>query len=308
MAIFLCSALLVALQGPPAADSLDAWWRRVAADSADAAAWVAIGHAYAARAAAYHREHPAGGARGAAIALDTAAAAFGRAAARPPGPARDSALAYAAFTWGEATLLAWEVHGLEALVAAGAPEAARLRLPPVLSELGENLLRACPAEGVLLTAGDVDTYAAWFLRLGRHLRPDVIVIPLAIWEADAVFRERVASDLQLPDPDDAAATWRALAGRRPVCASTAFERPPLASVGLNWRAAPLVWVAGPARVGSTPATDFVFEAARLAHTTREAWADDVIAVYRRAAALTRSLCSALAAFNLAEATGCGRAG
>lgn len=309
MAICLCSALIVALQGPPPADSLAEWWRRVAADSSDAPAWFAIGRAYVARAGGYHAEHPAGGDRVAAFTLDTAATAFAHAAMRPPGPERDSALAYGAFTWGEAALLAWEVQGIEAISTVGDPAAARLRLPAVLGELGENLLRACPREGVLLTAGDVDTYPAWFLRFGRRLRPDVIVIPLAIWEADAVFRARVARDLQLPPPtgpEEAAAAWRALAGRRPLCASTAFERPPLGPAGLSWRAAPLVWIAGPAQGRATPATDFVFEAARIAHNARDAWGEDVITMYRRAAALAPSLCAALAAFDLDETTGCAR--
>ena len=306
MAICLCSVLL-ALQGPAPADSLAEWWRRVASDSTDAPAWLALGRAYVARAGAYHVDHVPGGERDAAAALDTASLAFARAAARPPGAARDTALAYAAFTWGETALLAWEVHGIEAVGAADDPAAARLRLPAVLGELAENLLRACPDEGVLLTAGDTDTYASWLLRFGRRLRPDLIIVPLAIWEADPVFRERVAGDLQLPrsavdeQPD---AIWRTLAGRRPICASTAFAAPPLAAARLGWRAAPLVWVAGPVRRGAAPATDFVFEAARLAHGAGAAWAAEVVAVYRRAAAIAPGLCAPLGEFDLAEATGC----
>ena len=307
MAISLCSVLILALQGPLPADSLAEWWRRVAADSTDAPAWLALGRAYVGRAGAYHVDHVPGGDRGAAFDLDTAAQAFAHAAVRPPGPARDTALAYAAFTWGEAALLAWEVQGIEAVAAAGDPATARLRLPPVLAELAENLLRACPDEGVLLTAGDTDTYATWFLRFGRRLRPDLIIVPLAIWEGDPVFRDRVARDLQLPQaavdeqPD---AVWRTLAGRRPMCASTAFEAPPLAAARLGWRAAPLVWVAGPVRRGAAPATDFVFEAARLAHEAGDAWAADVVAVYRRAARIAPALCAPLGVFDLAEATGC----
>ncbi len=307
MATFLCSVLVVALQGPLPADSLAEWWRRVAADSTDAPAWLALGRAYVARAGAYHVDHAPGGDRGAAADLDTAAHAFARAAVRPPGAARDTALAYAAFTWGEAALLAWELDGLEAVGAGGEAAAARLRLPPVLAELAENLLRACPDEGVLLTAGDTDTYATWFLRFGRRLRPDLIIVPLTIWETDPVFRERVAGDLQLPreavdeQPD---AVWRTLAGRRPVCASTAFEAPPLAAARLAWRAAPLVWVAGPVRRGAAPATDFVFEAARLAHAADGPWAAEVVAIYRRAATIAPALCEPLGEFDLAEATGC----
>src|SRR5205809_830132 len=72
-----------------------------------------------------------------------------------------------------------------------------LRVPPVLDELGENLLRACPAGGVLLTAGDADFYAAWYMRFARGLRPDLLVLPLAAWRSDAVLRARLMADLKL---------------------------------------------------------------------------------------------------------------
>ena len=83
MGICLCSALIVALQGPPPADSVADWWRRVAADSTDATAWLALGRAYIVQAGSYHVDHAPGADRGAAFALDTAAYAFGRATARP---------------------------------------------------------------------------------------------------------------------------------------------------------------------------------------------------------------------------------
>jgi hypothetical protein len=65
-----------------------------------------------------------------------------------------------------------------------------------------------------------------------------------------------------------------------------------------------VWVAGPVRRGAAPATDFVFEAARLAHGAGGAWAAEVVAIYRRAATIAPSLCPPLEVFDLAEATGC----
>jgi hypothetical protein len=309
MAICLYSALLLALQTPPPADSLAEWWRRVAADSTDTAAWLALGRAYVTRASGYHAHHPAGGDRAAAFDLDTATQALLHAAARPAGPGRDSALAYAAFAWGEATRLVWERNGLDAVAASWDSAAVPPRLPPVLEEMGENLLRACPSRGVLLTAGEADTYSTWVLRFGRGLRSDLVIIPLAIWRADTVFRARVAADLGRPDSTaavDSVAIWRALAGRRPVCASTAFEEPPLAATRLRWRAVPLVWVTGRVRRGVPPATDFVFEAARRAHLEGGAWAAEVLAVYLRAAAIAPALCPALAAFDLADATGCER--
>src|SRR2546430_17271596 len=100
-----------------------------------------------------------------------------------------------------------------------------LRVPPVLDELGENLLRACPAGGVLLTAGDADFYAAWYMRFARGLRPDLLVIPLAAWRSDPVLRARLVADLKLGrqrSGDDAG--LGELVRRRPGGVGMAVER------------------------------------------------------------------------------------
>ncbi len=308
MGICLCSALWLALQAVPVpADSVAEWWRRVRADESDTAGWLALGQAYVTRASSYHVDHAAGGERATRSALDTAAAAFAAAADHATGATRDTALAYGAYTWGEARLLAWELLGIEAVAGAADPAEDGVRLPAVLAELGENLLRACPAEGVLLTAGDADTYSTWLLWLARRLRPDLSVVPLAIWRADAVFRARLADDLLLPPgaAHDPETVWRVLAARRPLCASMAFDEPPLAHARLEWRAAPLVWVAS-AATGAAPAGDFVFEAARLARNQRDPWFEPALGVYRRAAGLVPALCPAFVAFNLGTDTGCVR--
>jgi hypothetical protein len=309
MATFLCSALL-ALQGAALApaESLTGWWARVRADATDAGAWLALGRAYVGRAAAYHARHAPDGAATAASALDTAAAAFGHAAAHATGAARDTAAAFRVFTWGERAFLVWETEGLEAAATAATPPPDGLRLPAVVAELGENLLRACPPEAILLTGDDADTYGAWFLRFGRGLRPDVLVLPWAIYRADSALRVRVRAELALPRTGDEERDLRLLAGRRPLCASMALDAPPHA-VGANrisWQAAALVWLAGPVTTPPVPASDFVFEAARLARDDADPWLAPVLRVYRRAARVVPALCGALDAFRIAGDVGCAR--
>src|SRR5262245_28741431 len=175
MATCLSSGLLLAalMQGPPPSaapppDTARDLWARVAADTADTQAWFALGRLYVRRSAAYH-EHPADSSAHdttwARAVLDTADQAFGRAAllagTDPPG---DSARTYRVFVWGEKAFLAWETGGIEAAATVWRAIPDDLKLLPVLQELGENLLRACPDEGVLVTAGDADTYAAWYMR------------------------------------------------------------------------------------------------------------------------------------------------
>src|SRR6266699_3048310 len=70
----------------------------------------------------------------------------------------------------------------------------------VLDELGENLLRACPAGGLLLTAGDADFYAAWYMRFARGLRPDLLVLPLAAWRSTPATRGPSPRSRPTPGP------------------------------------------------------------------------------------------------------------
>lgn len=324
MAISLSSALAAAVlvQGAPAAsDSIAQLWARVATDSTDGPAWFRLGRAYIRVSAEYHLHGgPPDTARARAV-LDTADQAFARAArwtgaGGGTGKAEaDSARVFRVYTWGERVFLAWEQGGVEAAAEARGAVPEDLKLPPVLEELGENLLRACPREGVLLTASDADSYAAWYMRFARRLRPDLLILPLAMWRSDSVFRARVSQELKLGRAAPRGAEggseenrWlRALVERRPVCASMALERPPEARPRIRWQLRPLLWVAGPDVKGDrVPPRDFVFAALRLALDQHEAWAEPALALYRRAAAATRTLCEPLATFGLIAEVGCRR--
>jgi hypothetical protein len=148
---------------------------------------------------------------------------------------------------------------------------------------------------VLFTADVADSYAAWYMRFARELRPDLIVLPLSVWRSDAVLRRRLAADLKLGrrSGDDALAE---LARRRPVCVSMAFDRPP---PRLKWEARPLEWVAGAqGRSARVPPRDFVFAALRVALDQHDPWAEPALAAYTRAARITRTLCEPLATFKV----------
>jgi hypothetical protein len=312
MATFLCSvvALATLLQAP--ADSLAALRERVARDSLDGAGWLLVGRGYLqageeAHGRAHRAEADSAWARGA---LDTAETALARAVALagPVGAsaAGDSARVLRVGVWAARSRLTWEQGGIAAALDAWGPLPTDLRVPAVLEELGENLLRACPPGGVLLTAGDADSDAAWYMRFARGLRPDLLVLPLAAWRSDAPLRARLARDLKLTrrSADDG---WLAeLARRRPVCVSMAFERPPDVRPRVGWAPRSLVWVAGPqGRAPAVPARDFGFAALRVGLDARDPWADPVLAVYTRAARATRALCEPLATFKVStEVTTC----
>lgn len=307
MGISLSSALLavVIAQAPvPHSDSVRAaLWARVTADSTDGPAWLELGRAYLERGADYHahRTPVPVDTVWAHATLDTAQLAFERAARWSAGTrTADSARVFRVYSIGERAYLDWESAGTAAatLTWHSLPETSRL--PPVLEELGENLLRACPLQGILFTAGETDTQAAWYLRFARGLRPDLAIVPLDRWRSDSVLRNRVLLELKARDP-----SLRALGKTRAVCASMGFERAPEQRPSVKWNKRPLVWVTGrETKADRVPAQDFVFAALRLSLDEHETWSPPAVALYRRAADNVGALCKAFETFGLGEEVGC----
>jgi len=312
MATFLSSALALAvlLQAPAAqspatgtADSLAALREHLARDSTDGHAWLLLGRVYLQRAADAHEppHHPLDDSARVRALLDTADDALDRAGQRlaPSGstPDGDSARVLRVEAWSVRSRLAWEERGINVGPQEWGPVPLDLKMPPVLDELGENLLRACPMWGVLLTANAAESDAAWYMRFARGLRPDLLTVPLAAWRRDSVLRGRIAADLKLPRHRDPDATLAELAKRRPVCVTVTLERPPGPRIG--WSKRPLVWVAGPhLKDDRVPPRDFVFAALRLALDDNDSWAPPALALYASAARATPALCEALKTFRL----------
>jgi len=316
MGISLCSTLVVAaiVQGtaasPPPAPAGDTGALRMqrAPDSTDGRAQVALGRAYLQRFEAAHARGVVRDTMWARRVLDTADEVLTRAAialgSPAPGasPTGDSARVLRVRVWSERALLAWH-RGLRLGPDTWGPLPSDLRLSPVLEELGENLLRACPAGGALLTAADADSYAAWYMRFVRGLRPDLLVIPLAVWRRDSLFRVRAAADLRLGRRARAEGWLAALVERRPVCVSMALDRPP-DGAGATWRTRPLVWVAGPQMTDDpVPPRDFVFAALKVAVDDHDPWAQPALELYDRAARATGRLCEAFSTFGVSGTIG-----
>jgi len=307
MGIFLYKAasVLALMQSPqnPHPDSLRAGlWAKVTADSTDASAWLELGLAYLDRNAGYHaHKRPVNVDTVMAHAtLDTAQLAFERAARLSMGTrTADSARVYRVYAYGERAAIDWETAGTSAATLAWHAVPEDLKLPPVLEELGENLLRACPHQGILFTADETETQAAWYLRFSRGLRPDLMIVPFERWRGDSVLRNRVLRELKTHDP-----SLRALSQARAVCASMAFERPPDERT-VKWNKRPLVWVTGKeTKADRVPPQDFVFAALKQALDEHETWTPPVTAIYRRAVVNFGGLCKAFEPFELGDEVGC----
>ena len=306
MAISLSSVVvavvLVQSQGIPHDSLRTGLWARVAADSTDGPAWLELGRVYLRMGADYHAHRkptPIDTIWARAI-LDTAQEAFARAARWSAGTrTADSAQVLRVYGVGERAYLDWETGGAEAATLAWHTLPEGLRLPPVLEELGENLLRACPHHGILFTANDTDTEAAWYLRFAGGLRADLAIVPFERWRGDSVMRGRLLRELKARDP-----SLRALAQARAVCASMAFERPP-EERSVRWAKRPLVWVTGKeTKADRVPAQDFVFAALRLSLDQHETWSPPAVAIYRSAATAVPALCKAFETFGLKSEVGC----
>src|SRR5262245_33706492 len=229
MGIFLSRALVLALlaQGTPAlpqagGDTLAPAPSDTAPDTTEGRSWLAMGRAYLGVFDASRAARNAADPVWTRAILDTAdralaqaAAMLGKAGASAEG---DSARLLRVRVWAGRAITAWAHGGITLGPEAWGPVPEGLRLSPVLEELGENLLRACPNDGVLFTAADEDSYAAWYMRFVRGLRPDLLILPWSAWRADSALRARVAKDLKLGKRGASATSLEALVDRRPACA------------------------------------------------------------------------------------------
>lgn len=315
MAAFLYKALLAAQLAQaqvPSPESLAVLSSRVARDSGDAVAWLALGRAQLRAADAYHAHAGPPDTAWARGTILSAEMAFDRAEALRPGLGLgDSASTFRVMAHQDLAMLSWELGDTAAVDSVWQEIPSGSRLPPVLEELAENLLRACPPRAVLFTDNDVVSAAASYLRFNHGIRPDLLPVPMTRYRTDSVFSMRVAKDAGLKKPPRRAESTEALilslGALRPVCAGVDFGAPPGGHGRIAWDTRPFVWVAGK-NAGVAPAVppaDFVFAALKFALDANDPWARFALDLYRHAARLSPGLCQPLAGYGIPRArTGC----
>lgn len=165
-----------------------------------------------------------------------------------------------------------------------------LPLPPVLRELGRNLIASCPERGVLVTGGLVETASAWGSRLLANVRPDLILVQPELYAADPRYRAQMASAIGADPSTSLAGALVAAGANRPICLSPTLDS--LAGPPLSWHPMRLALVAG--RLGdadnSTPMSVFQLARTGLAGSV---WAVPARDVYSQAALRNQSLCTSL---------------
>lgn len=250
----------------------------------DGRAWFALGQIQLGDAQAWHREgHPT---EGSGIPLiEFATSAFDQAHHL----LADSASVYLVLAVVERTTSRIERLGwANATSPAITPE--ELPLPPVLRELGRNLMGSCPRSGVLVTGSLVETAAVWGVRLLSDEYDDLILIRPDLYAFDMEYRGQMATAMGAdPELPLTAALVRASA-RRPVCLTPSVDSIP--SPSLDWHPVNLVLAAGPIATGEPPIPLSVHLLARTG-LAGSVWSEAAREVYDLAARRNRTLCTTL---------------
>jgi hypothetical protein len=170
------------------------------------------------------------------------------------------------------------------------PVAAAPALPAFVLELGDNLLNSCPAAGVLLTGGELETVAVWYQLLGAGHRRDLLPLRPELYATDATYRRRMAQSLGVDTALTVQQALGAVSSKRPVCLSPGADSAALP--GIAWTPVRLVRVSR-ADARATSDVISVTEFVKVASGDGSVWAGDVRALYLSAARRNPALCRGL---------------
>lgn len=256
----------------------------------DGRAWLFLGRIYLADAQRWHRDGHSAEPSGTLL-LDFAAAAFEQSQQL----LADSGNVHRVLTAIERTTNRVEQLGWSGAVGHGLA-AEELPLPPLLSELGRNLLASCPRGGVLVTGSMVETAAVWGTRLLDGTRADLILLRPDLYAWDARYRSAMAAALDVDSTAELPTALLRASANRPICLTPTVDS--VTAPALEWRAVRMVLTAGPSAIkGEEQLSVHQFARTGLAGSV---WSEAVRDVYDLAARRNHSLCQTLFAANDAQ--------
>jgi hypothetical protein len=250
----------------------------------DGQAWFQLGRFYLIDARNWHLRGHAGDPPGP-LYLDFAVTAFDQSVRLNI----DSALVYRGIAEVDRSLLMIEDSGW-AVARERQPVAGAPALPAFILELGDNLLNSCPAAGILLTGGELETVAVWYQALGAGHRRDLLPLRPELYATDAAYRRRMAQSLGVDTALTVQQALGAVAAKRPVCLSPGADSAALP--GIAWTPIRLVRVS---RADARPTSDVIAitEYVKEASGDGSVWTNDVRTVYLTAARRNPALCRGL---------------
>lgn len=284
-AMSLAEALLRDGRRKDAADVLGRW---LSEHPTDGRAWHYLGRIHLADAQRWHRNGHEGEPDGGML-LEFAGAAFEQAQHL----LADSGTVYRVLVGAERATLRVENDGWDALKAMNF-SAEELPLPPVLAELGDNLMGSCPTNGVVVTGSIVETAAVWGRwLLDRKGHEGLLLLRPDLYSWDARYRVRMAEAMGVPIDLPLPEALLQVSNHRPLCLTPAVDS--LTAPAINWRPVRLVLAAG---VDHAPPSDSsVLSVHQLALTglAGSVWSEAARDVYELAARRNRELCRTLLA-------------
>ncbi|MES1259615.1 MAG: hypothetical protein ABUL71_03400 [Gemmatimonadota bacterium] len=255
----------------------------VAVEPTDGRAWFFLGRIYLENAREWHRAGHPPEVSGGSVFVDMAGSSFE--------PAQelltDSGGVFRVVAAMEQATLRIEASGWEAL-ASWKPASEELPLPPVMAELGRNLLASCPKNGVLVTGTSVvEAAAVWGIRLQGD-RDDLVVIRPDMYQWDRRYRGRMAAAIGADSASELAPALAAAARSRPICLGPSVDS--IALPGLQWSRS---WLVLSTAATVVPAAQFsVFRLSRTG-LTGSVWTAAARDEYDLAARRNHALCSTL---------------
>lgn len=256
--------------------------RHLAEDRADGRAWLFLGRIYLAEAQRWHRTgHPDSIAAG--TMLDFASTSFE--------PAQelltDSGGVFRVLVAVERATLQIEHDGWPSLADWSVPPE-EVPLPPVLAELGHNLLTSCPRNGVLLTGSLAETAAVWGVRL-LGTRDDIILVRPDLYRVDPRYRARMAAAIGADSSSDLPAAIAEASRTRPVCLAPSVDK--IAVPDVTWHATRMVLAStAPDNAMMSPLSVFHFVRTGLVGSV---WTSAARDIYELAARRNPALCHAV---------------
>jgi hypothetical protein len=173
-------------------------------------------------------------------------------------------------------------------------------LPPLILELGANLLSSCPAGGVLLLGSDLEALSVWYDNTDLRAR-EVIPISPDRYATDSIYRRRMAEAMGISPNLPVRTALEDVASRRVLCLTPDADS--AAAPRLDWTPFRLTRVSR----SSQPRND-ALSLTELLQATRQGtsiWVQDVRGIYDRAARFNALLCSSLLpAFGDSPPTAC----
>jgi hypothetical protein len=269
-------------------DAADVLGRWLSEHPTDGRAWHYLGRIHLDEARRWHRGGHEGDTEGAML-LDFAATAFEQSQRL----LADSGTVYRVMVAVERATVTAEQDGWSAL--AGLPlTPEELPLPPVLSELGENLLASCPANGVVVTGSLVETAAVWGRwLLTRETRAGVLLLRPELYTWDARYRVRMAEELGVPIEASLPEALMQVTSRRPLCLTPTVDS--LTAPEVQWRPVRLVLAAGTEHAPSDSGAALTVHQFALTGLAGSVWSEAARDVYDLAARRNRELCRTLLA-------------